>query len=73
MGFCPLDWRISDGWETRYSPKKLHRSVRRARNLVAAWRDAFNHHRRLSRLAGLTPWGYTNRSQEGQNLNGASS
>lgn len=44
-----------------------------ARNLVAAWRHDFNHHRPHSSLAGLTPAEYVNRSKEGQNLNRANS
>lgn len=48
-------------------------SLRHARNLVAAWRDDFNHHRPHSSLAGMTPWEYANRSKEDQNLNRANS
>ncbi|MBM2291099.1 transposase [Sulfitobacter pseudonitzschiae] len=33
----------------------LFNNLRHVRNLVAAWRDDFNHHRRHSGLAGLTP------------------
>jgi transposase InsO family protein len=51
----------------------LFDSLRHARNLVAAWRDDFNHHRPHSSLAGLTPWEYANRSQKDQNLNRANS
>ena len=40
-------------------------------NLVAAWRDDFNHHRPHSSLAGLTPRQYANWSKEDQNLNRA--
>lgn len=40
-----------------------------ARNMVAAWRNDFNHTRPHSSLAGLTPWEYANRSKEDQNLN----
>jgi putative transposase len=49
----------------------LFGSLRHARNLVAAWRDDFNHHRPHSSLAGLTPAEYANRSRKDQNLNRA--
>lgn len=48
-------------------------SLRQARNLVAAWRDDFNHHRPHSSLTGLTPAKYANRSKKDQNLNRANS
>ena len=51
----------------------LFDSLRHARNLVAAWRDDFNHHRPHSSLAGLTPAEYDSRLKEGQNLNRANS
>ena len=51
----------------------LFDSLRHARNLVAAWRDDFNHHRPHSSLAGLTPAEYANRLKEDQNLNRANS
>jgi len=51
----------------------LFDSLRHARNLVAAWRDDFNHHRPHSSLAGMTPWEYANWSKEDQNLNRANS
>ena len=51
----------------------LFDSLRHARNLVAAWRDDVTHHRAHSSLAGLTPWGYANRSKDDQNLNRANS
>ena len=51
----------------------LFESLRHARNLVAAWREDFNHHRTHSSLAGLTPREYANRSDEDQNLNRANS
>ncbi|WP_090161713.1 IS3 family transposase [Loktanella sp. DSM 29012] len=51
----------------------LFDNLRHARNLVAAWRDDFNHHRPHSSLAGLTPREYANRSNEDQNLNRANS
>ena len=46
----------------------LFDSLRHARNLVALWRDDFNHHRSIYSLAGLTPAAYVNRSKENQNL-----
>jgi putative transposase len=49
----------------------LFDTLRQARNLVAVWRDDFNHHRPHSSLAGLTPWEYANRSKEDQTLNRA--
>ena len=51
----------------------LFDNLRHARNLVAAWRNDFNHHRPHSSLAGLTPQEYANRSKEDQNLNRANS
>ena len=51
----------------------LFDSLRHASNLVAAWRNDFNHHRPHSSLAGLTPAEYANRSHEDQNLNRANS
>lgn len=41
----------------------------KARHLIAAWRDDYNHHRLHSSLDGLTPWEYHQRSREDQNLN----
>ena len=49
----------------------LFDSLRHARNLIAAWRTDFNHHRPHSSLAGMTPAEYANRSKENQNLNRA--
>ncbi len=40
--------------------KHLFDGLRHARNLVAAWRNDFNHHRLHSSLAGLTPAEYVN-------------
>ena len=51
--------------------EQLFDSLRRARNLVAAWHADFNHHRPHSRLAGLTLAEYINRSKKGQNMNKA--
>jgi len=41
------------------------------RDLIAAWRIDFNHHRPHTSLAGLTPVEYVNRSKKDQNLNRA--
>ena len=49
----------------------LFETLRHARNLIAAWRDDYNHHRPHSSLNGLTPRAFRNRSQEDQNLNRA--
>ena len=49
----------------------LFDTLRHARNLVAAWRIDFNHHRPHSSLAGMTPNEYANRSKKDQNLNRA--
>ena len=51
--------------------EQLFDSLRHARNLVAAWRTDFNHHRPHTSLAGLTPAEYANQSKEDQNLNRA--
>lgn len=45
--------------------------LRHARNLIAAWRTDFNHHRPHTSLAGLTPAEYSNQSKKDQNLNRA--
>ena len=49
----------------------LFDKLRHARNLIAAWRIDFNHHRPHTSLAGLTPAEYAIRSEEDQILNGA--
>ncbi|WP_407940893.1 IS3 family transposase [Mesobaculum littorinae] len=49
----------------------LFANLRRARSLIAAWRDDYNHHRPHTSLDGLTPWEYHQRSKEGQTLNRA--
>jgi putative transposase len=46
----------------------LFDSLRHARNLIAAWRNDFNHHRPHTSLTGLTPAEYANRSIKDQNL-----
>ncbi|QPM91188.1 IS3 family transposase ISRde2 [Pseudooceanicola algae] len=51
----------------------LSKSLRHARNSVAAWREDFNHHRPHLSLAGMTPWEYADRPDEDQNLNSANS
>ena len=57
--------------ETELINEHLCDSLRDARNLVAAWRHDFNHHRPHSSLSDLPPWEYANRSKEAQNLNRA--
>jgi putative transposase len=54
-----------------YLNEHLFDSLCHARNLIAAWRTEFNHHRPLSSLAGMTPAEYVNRSNGDQNLNRA--
>jgi putative transposase len=49
----------------------LFDSLRHARDLIAAWRTDFNHHRPHTSLAGLTPVEYVNQSKKDQNLNRA--
>ena len=44
-------------------------SLRHARQLIAAWRDDYNHHRPHSSLDGLTPREFLNRSTKDQTLN----
>jgi putative transposase len=51
--------------------EQLFDSLRHARNLIAAWRTDFNHHRPHTSLAGLATVEYVNRSQKDQNLNRA--
>lgn len=65
----PINGRMRDELLNEH----LFDSLRHARNLVAAWRDDFNHQRPHSSLAGMTPWEYANRSKEDQNLNRANS
>ncbi|WP_245412857.1 IS3 family transposase [Oceaniradius stylonematis] len=43
--------------------------LRHARQLIAAWRDDYNHHRPHTSLDGLTPREYFNRSEKDQNRN----
>lgn len=47
----------------------LFDSMHHARDLIAAWRIDFNHHRPHASLADLTPDEYVNRSKKDQNLN----
>jgi putative transposase len=49
----------------------LFSSLSRARELIAAWRDDYNHHRPHTSLDGLTPREYRNRSEQDQTRNGA--
>ncbi len=49
----------------------LFSSIRHACRMIAAWRTDYNHNRRQSSLAGLTPHEYANRPNGGQNLNRA--
>ena len=49
----------------------LFASLRHARELIAAWRDDYNHHRPHTSLDGPTPWEYHQRSVEDQTLNRA--
>ena len=49
----------------------LFANLRHARDLIAAWRDDYNHHRPHTSLDGLTPWEYHQRSVEDQTLNRA--
>lgn len=64
-------WSKFGGMRDECLNEHLFDSLRHARNLVAAWRNDFNHHRPHSSLAGMTPAEYVNRSKEGQNLNRA--
>jgi transposase InsO family protein len=47
----------------------LFSSLRHARQLIAAWRDDYNHHRPHTSLDGLTPREFLNRSTKDQTLN----
>ncbi len=49
----------------------LFPNLHHARELIAAWRDDYNHHRPRTNLDGLTPWEYHQRSREDQTLNRA--
>ena len=49
----------------------LFSNLRHARQMIAAWRDDYNHHRPHSSLNGLTPREYDQRSEEDQTLNRA--
>ena len=44
-------------------------SLRHAQQLIAEWRDDYNHQRPHTSLDGLTPWEYANRSKEDQTPN----
>lgn len=48
----------------------LFPGLRHARQLIAAWRDDYNHHRPPTSLDGLTPQEYFNRSEPYQTRNG---
>ena len=47
----------------------LFANLRHARDLIATWRNDYNHHRPHTSLDGLTPWEYHQRSVEDQSLN----
>lgn len=49
----------------------LFSSLSQARQLIAAWRDDYNHHRPHTSLDGLTPREYANRSEKDQTRNRA--
>lgn len=49
----------------------LFDSLRHARQLIAAWRDDYNHHRPHTSLHGLTPREFATRSRKDQTLNRA--
>lgn len=49
----------------------LFSNLNHARQLIAAWRDDYNHHRPHSSLNGLTPWAYRQRSAKDHNPNSA--
>ena len=49
----------------------LFANLRRVRELIAAWRNDYNHHRPHSSLDGLTPWEYHQQSVDDQSLNRA--
>ena len=51
----------------------LFANLRHARELIAEWRDDYNHHRPHTSLDGLTPWQYHQRSVEDHTLNRANS
>ena len=46
----------------------LFANLRHAWELIAEWRDDYNHHRPHTSLDGLTPWEYHQRSVEDQTL-----
>jgi transposase InsO family protein len=46
-------------------------SLSQDRELIAAWRDDYTHHRPHTSLDGLTPREYRNRSEKNQTLNRA--
>ena len=47
----------------------LFSSLRHARQLIAAWRDDYNHHRPHTSLDGFSPRQFLNRSANNQTLN----
>ncbi|WP_245820737.1 integrase core domain-containing protein, partial [Flavimaricola marinus] len=51
--------------------ERLFPTLRHARQLIAAWRDDYNHHRPHSSLDGRTPREYHQRSEEDLTLNRA--
>ena len=49
----------------------LFRNMSHARQLIADWRDDYNHQRPHSSLNGMTPWEYANTIKDDQNPNRA--
>ncbi len=65
----PLQNGFVESFNSRLRNEHLFDTLRHARNLVAAWREDFNHHRPHSSLAVPTPREYADPSKEGQNRN----
>ena len=63
----PINGRLRDECMNEH----LFANLRHARDLIAAWREDYNHHRPHSSLDGLTPREYHQRSVEHQTLNRA--
>jgi putative transposase len=71
----PIQNGLVDSFNGRLRDKCLNehlfQNMRHARQMIAAWRGDYNHHRPHSNLEGLTPWEYHQRSREDQTLNRA--
>lgn len=60
-----------ESFNGRLRDEHLFANLRHARELIADWRNDYNHHRPHTSLDGLTPWENHQQSAEDQTLNRA--